>query len=141
MIDAGWGVNNENPKDGKALIHLAAHSGNISLLTTLVKAGADVNLMDSRGDTPLQHILKKSAHCMGNQSGLLQCFEYLTQLPEVHCDLSDKDGFTPIHFASFKMKEQVGVNYYCRHLFFGGLRLEPLFFFKNVFVFRLRGDL
>lgn len=49
---------NANSKDpnGYTPMHAAASYGNIDLLKILTKAGGDINIQDSEGDTPLHHV-------------------------------------------------------------------------------------
>jgi len=73
--------------DGQTLLHLASRSGGERFVQALIEAGADLNVRDSAGKTPLHHYLKDDA---------------VWRLIDAGADLSAQDdlGNTPLHYAS-----------------------------------------
>jgi len=53
LIKEGADPSYKDPRDGWAGIHYAARWGHISVVYSLVKAGVDINIQTSDGETPL----------------------------------------------------------------------------------------
>lgn len=75
--------------DGYAALHYAAGSGNAELARALLDLGADINVRNARGDTPL-HMARDAAVA----SVLMQ------RKADVHA--VDESGWTPLHAAAFR---------------------------------------
>ena len=75
--------------DGYAALHYAANSGNVELAKALLDLGADINMLNKRGGTPL-HMVKDDAVA----SVLLQ------RQADVHA--LEEGGWTPLHSAAFR---------------------------------------
>ena len=72
------------------LLHLAAHGGNVEVITTLLEAGLAIDARDSSQRTPLYHAMQKEHR---PASRLL--LERGASL-----ELSDHEGITPFHVAA-----------------------------------------
>ncbi|KAL4657022.1 ankyrin repeat domain-containing protein 50-like [Arapaima gigas] len=53
LLDSGASVNQTDPVDGRSLLANAAHIGSADMVQLLLSRGADPELMDSQGQTPL----------------------------------------------------------------------------------------
>jgi ankyrin repeat protein len=53
LLEAGAPVDERNPETGEMALHAAALSASIPLITLLLDAGADINAVNSRGQTPI----------------------------------------------------------------------------------------
>lgn len=53
FISYGADVNPQHPQNGKTALHMAASADNIPMLETLLDSGADMELLDSNENTPL----------------------------------------------------------------------------------------
>jgi ankyrin repeat protein len=54
LIDQGVDVNATSPRDGRVALLWAAQKGHVEIVTALIGAGADVNVVDSSGIAPIQ---------------------------------------------------------------------------------------
>ena len=54
LIDRGADVNAASPRDGRVALLWAAQKGHLEIVTALIVAGADVDVADSSGITPVQ---------------------------------------------------------------------------------------
>ncbi|MEZ5360527.1 MAG: ankyrin repeat domain-containing protein [Candidatus Zixiibacteriota bacterium] len=54
LISNGVAINVPNPYDGKTALHISASTGNMEIVEYLVSMGANPNLCDSLGETPIE---------------------------------------------------------------------------------------
>ena len=87
LIDEGADVNAEN-RNGY-LLHKAAWNGHVGVIKLLLANGANVNLRDTRGKTPLHEAVLRD-----NQEGVA---ELLANGADVNA--RDSNGETPLHIA------------------------------------------
>lgn len=93
-------------KNGQGVMHLAASSGNVCLLTYFYKElGLYFNTRDAKGDTPL-HI----AAAEGQDATAILLIAWTKDLNEI-----DNEGFTPLHFAAYSKNYRI-----IRHLLMSG---------------------
>ena len=75
----------------RTILHVACEKGDLSIVKKVLEAGADPNVTDRLGCTPLYYACKNSH---------LECIrEFMIQIPDVICDLmkiSNKYGATPL---------------------------------------------
>ena len=71
-------------------LHFAAEQNKISLLRSLIRKGADINIKDAQGRTPLFRAV--------NESNLLATQELLKQ-PGIEIDSIDSNGYSLLHAA------------------------------------------
>jgi RNA polymerase sigma factor (sigma-70 family) len=98
-VQTEWGVASDGwywPL-GVTAIHLAAGTGNLSLLDLLVEMGADVNAADRHGNRPLD----RAAH-MGQVEAVRRLLE-LGAGPTIAGD----NGRTPLHTAVIRRRKEV----------------------------------
>lgn len=82
-------VNSRDSSD-RTPLHIAAVNGNLSIINTLIEAGANVNAQDAEGKTPLV----KSIEC--NHDELVEVFVFAG----ADVNLRDKESSnTPLHWA------------------------------------------
>ena len=60
LLEYGADPNARGP-DGRAALHLAAQSGNLDLIAVLLAHGADANVVDEAGTTPLVATLRRKS--------------------------------------------------------------------------------
>ena len=82
--------------DDQTILHVACEKGDLPIVKKLLEAGADPNVTDILGCTPL-HYACKNSH--------LECVrEFMVQIPDVICDLmnfASNDGTTPLSVRAF----------------------------------------
>lgn len=87
------------------LLQHCRHCGNgyTGDMEMLIKAGADVNVVDEEGDTPLMRAIMDSAGGYGNNS------EFISTLIQYHADVNkpNKQGHIPLHIACWGNRDQV----------------------------------
>lgn len=80
-------------------LHNAAKTGNLKLVESLIENGADINLIDSAGNTPLHKAIQ------GYSIGIEDCIEIVKRLvaeEKIKLELINAKGETPLLSASFK---------------------------------------
>ncbi len=83
---------NRQSKDGWTVVMLATQNNCLDVVSYLVKdCGADVNLSDARGYTPLHY---------ASQEGLLEMTDLLLRFG-ANPALADTNGVTPLHWAVY----------------------------------------
>jgi len=60
-LDAGSAINQQNPQNGWTTLHAAAYNGHKKLVAYLLTRGADPDIQDKHGDTPL-HLAASRGH-------------------------------------------------------------------------------
>jgi len=83
---------------GMSLYHVAAWKNNKKLLNALTESGADPNVRDFYGQTPLFYSIMQ---------GKKKITKQLVDLPSVDKNLSQKQGYTPLHAAVLKGNTQL----------------------------------
>jgi hypothetical protein len=84
-------VNFQNSDLGQSALHLAAHYGAKTIVTTLLENGADIEVEDKQGYTALHHV------CIGDYEAMV-----IQQLLDAGADMDVQDsiyGQTPLHVA------------------------------------------
>lgn len=76
---------NDLDQNGMALIHWAADSGSTNMISSLISAGADVNVKDSGGQTPLHY---------ASSCDYLECVQLLLDKGAL-TNVRDNDNFLP----------------------------------------------
>ena len=96
LVDAGSIIDHASNTYAWTAAYLASSHGYPRILTLLIKAGADVNLADKDGWTPLY----AAACCI--ERPLIICLRIITVLAEAGAALNqeDNDGWAPIHTAT-----------------------------------------
>ncbi|MCR5262151.1 MAG: ankyrin repeat domain-containing protein [Candidatus Gastranaerophilales bacterium] len=96
FVRSGMGVNfRTDLYDGISLLHYAAASGLDNIVSYLIQSGADVNIQDSNGQTPL--------HKAVTQDNIVVLYSLLNAGANV--DLEDNQGDSPIDTAKDNDKE------------------------------------
>lgn len=94
MLRSGEGIDTTNDK-GETYLHFAAYNAEPQLVKWLVEKGADCNMQDQHGKTPLSRCASGDDHCVKT---LLQA--------GADVDLADKEGISPLHYASLSCSEE-----------------------------------
>ncbi|XP_023313752.1 serine/threonine-protein phosphatase 6 regulatory ankyrin repeat subunit B-like [Trichogramma pretiosum] len=96
FLEAGQQPDCVWPKAGDSPLHMALAGGHGSVARSLVTRGADPNLANKAGSTPL-HVVCKSYR----DDGLLEMFFEINgeRNQTVRVDAQDEQGQTPLHFA------------------------------------------
>ncbi|OTB07210.1 hypothetical protein M426DRAFT_8938 [Hypoxylon sp. CI-4A] len=81
----------EPDENGNSALHWACHGGNIPVLKLLLDAGANVNVQDYGGQTPLM----KAAH-----RGNAECVEALLSVMRCNVNMVDSQGRSALHYAA-----------------------------------------
>lgn len=82
---------NQTDEDGATTgMHVAAASGNLQIMAILYKAGADINVRDSVGDTPLD---------LAAEHDQLEAAKLLIEI-KARINDQDKNGMTALMFAA-----------------------------------------
>ncbi len=83
---------------GGTLLLSAIQSGLTESFNTLINAGADVNVCDRHGDSPLSSAIRY---------GTIDMVTTLLSHPDINVNLADKFGLTPLHVACIKKRTDV----------------------------------
>ncbi len=94
------GQNNINKllPSGETLLLAAIQSGLTQSIHALINAGADVNICDRHGDSPLSSAIRY---------GTIDIITTLLGHPDINVNLADKFGLTPLHVACIKKRTDV----------------------------------
>lgn len=91
-------VNQEN-EHGLTLLGIAAHYGQVEVVKTLIKHGAEINAISH---SKLPFIPQNTAlHAAVAGAKSIETIEYLL-LNGSDCNLKDSEGYTPLHIAAFE---------------------------------------
>jgi ankyrin repeat protein len=128
-ISVTYRYSDYHPNGGQTLLHFAAERGNPEIVSLLLQHGADPNLTDNSGETPLYEIVGKPPgerrlRCMAllieagtdlasqdksSQSILKKAIangfpEYVAQLVKAGAPVNqpDRAGYTPLHSACLR---------------------------------------
>ncbi|KAG6960257.1 hypothetical protein JG687_00008345 [Phytophthora cactorum] len=93
LIDRGADVNQQDDFSLLAPIHNSIIMGNKALFRRLLKAGADIELADREGFTPLH---------WASVRGYLEIVAQLVEVSRADVNRQDAMGWTPLHIACFK---------------------------------------
>lgn len=83
-------INAVDHQDQRSALHLAASNDHSDIVNFLIEHGANYDLIDSQGRTPLHTSVEKPGHS--------RCLEFL--FPKVDVNSRDKDGLTVWHVAA-----------------------------------------
>jgi len=97
LLLAGADPNARDPILGLTVSHDAARDGYLDTLRVLVENGADVNLLDNKGNLPLH---------LAAQGGCLDVVQYLVSYCNTQPFLRNAKGQTPLDLASLHKKYQ-----------------------------------
>lgn len=98
LLDQGAKVDAVN-EAGYSLLHVAAQNGEIEIMQRLLDKGADLDLPDKNGRTPLFHAINKSPHSLDTVKFLIDC--------EANLNIQDEDGRTPLHWAAINKATKI----------------------------------
>lgn len=84
-------INTQN-KRGETALMLQAEWGDITLLRTLMEAGAEINLVDGEGNTALMRLLIK------NDKGYAPAIDFLLE-SNAQLNIANRGGYTPLMLA------------------------------------------
>lgn len=110
LLNAKAEPNNLNQLRYKAPIHIAAENAEYEVLEALVEdKRTDVNIRDTFGDTPLHVIAKQKLKGQSEDtvSKYIRCIQLLMRNKEIKVNVSNKKGYTPVHYAAMNGTEQV----------------------------------
>jgi ankyrin repeat protein len=96
-------IDSANAKGGTAL-HIGSYKGKASFVAAMLKAGADANVQDSNGDTPL--LLALRGYGSSYDEGVEELCQALSS-GDANVDLGNNKGLVPIHVALAKELTQV----------------------------------
>jgi len=102
LISAGVNVNSLNIFKSKFPVHYAAESGNATTLKVLLGAGADPNVQDREGDTPLHTIIKRREQ---NRPSFAEALNLLLDHNDVAINVPNIQGHTPISLAASEVRD------------------------------------
>ncbi|BDI33506.1 hypothetical protein CCAX7_55570 [Capsulimonas corticalis] len=89
-------------RDGECALHIAARGGQADAIRYLISLGLNVNATDHYGEvTPLHIAAAGSRHDIASEA----CAALLDAGAKI--DARNKDGATPLYFASLSMREKV----------------------------------
>lgn len=97
LLRAGADPNARDPILGLTVSHDAARDGYLDTLQVLAQNGADVNLLDNKGNLPLH---------LAAQEGCLDVVQYLVSYCNTQPFLRNAKGQTPLDLASLHKKYQ-----------------------------------
>ncbi len=80
-------------------LHSAAKAGNLKLVEALIKNGANINLIDDDGNTPLHKAIQG---CSLEIEGCIEIVKRLVAEKAINLELLNAHGETPLLSASFK---------------------------------------
>lgn len=95
LLRAGADPNVRDPILGLTISHDAARDGYLDTLQVLAQNGADVNLLDKKGNLPLH---------LAAQEGCLDVVQYLVNCCNAQPFLRNAKGQTPLDLASLHRK-------------------------------------
>jgi ankyrin repeat protein len=101
LLAYGVDVNNNDSQLGEAPLHIAAEEGKAEIMQLLIKKGANINITDANGDTPL-HYITSSQYFHGNYETVIDI------LVKAGADLNIKNklGRTPLHSATARDRRE-----------------------------------
>ncbi|XP_014221882.1 alpha-latrocrustotoxin-Lt1a-like [Trichogramma pretiosum] len=104
FLELGQDPNCLVSKTGDSTLHLALASRHKEVAVLLLKHGADPNLANEKGETPLHIICERS--CVDGLAKLF--FEILDERQQrIQIDAQDKSGNTPLHLATWYRNAKV----------------------------------
>jgi len=103
LVDNGSKFQKRDINSGDTPLHEAAAGGNPEIFKYLVKKGADINVKNSDGDSPIH---KASGHSLEIASFLIES--------GVNVNIKNKHGETPLHLAA-KSRNAVTIEYLITH--------------------------
>jgi hypothetical protein len=90
LVEYGINMNNASPLDGTTALHEAVRLDSTHFINQLVNLGANVNVQDSEGFTPLNHALSFEKYSFA---------EILLKVPGIDVNIPAANGATPIWYA------------------------------------------
>ena len=110
LLNAKAEPNNLNQIRNKAPIHVAAESVRYEVLEALLEdQRTDVNILDNFGDTPLHIIAKQKLRGQSEEVvyKYIRCIQLLMHHKKIKVNVSNKKGYTPLHYAALHGTKQV----------------------------------
>ena len=110
LLKANAQPNSLNQIRNKAPIHIAAERAKREVLEAVLEdPRTDVNILDSFGDTPLHIIAKQKLRGQSEDmiSEYIRCIELLMRHEGIKVNVSNKKGYTPVHYAALYGTKQV----------------------------------
>jgi ankyrin repeat protein len=90
LLSDGASPNQTDEDNATTGMHVAAASGNLQIMAILYKAGADINIRNNVGDSPLD---------LAAQHDQLEAVKLLLEI-KARINDQDKNGMTPLMFAA-----------------------------------------
>jgi uncharacterized protein len=113
LLSKGADTRQKRPADGRTPLMIAAVKGDVEVGSLLIRAGADVNVRDSEGWTPLM-LAVANENLLGeilfkkNRSGVSRHYEIAALLIEAKADVNTKNkGSTALVIASEKPAPEI----------------------------------
>jgi ankyrin repeat protein len=104
MLDAGASADAQHALDGRSALMIAVNATRIDLATVLLKNGADVNLPDNTGSTPLNavvRLLRRKNGPSGANHNVLSVARMLVIDAGADVRQPDRNGEAPLHFCAY----------------------------------------